>query len=94
MEKIVVEFASHHKSVAEAVQALLEGLREFERTGCRLRSMDYGGQEEEIATRVGDIERAAHGVSLTSLDEKAKRIRIDGVEYVQVLAAVPARCSS
>ena len=90
MEKIVVEFTSRHKSVVQAVQALADRLREFERSGHRLRSVDYGAYEEELAELVAGIERAAHGVSLASLDETAERIRIDGVEHVRVLADVPA----
>jgi len=91
VEKIVVEFDPHHKSVARAVQALVDGLRDFERSGRRLRSMDYGVHEEEIAGLVAGIERAAHGVSLASLDETAERIRIDGVLHVRVLADVEAQ---
>jgi hypothetical protein len=88
--KIIVEFASHHKELAQAVQALVDEVVGFERTGRRRRSTDYGAHEGRLGELTASIEREAHGVSLSSLNETAMRVRIDGVEHVRVLADVSA----
>ena len=69
---------------------MVDEVVEFERTGRRWRSLDYGAHEDRLAELAASIERESHGVSLSSLNETAARLLIDGVEYVRVLADVSA----
>jgi hypothetical protein len=90
VEEIIVRIPARHKSLVEAVKALVEHVIAFETEAPRQRCVDYRAHEATLAADAAAIEREAHGVSLAALDVDAERIRINGVLYVRVLRADPA----
>ncbi|MCC7173432.1 MAG: ISKra4 family transposase [Planctomycetes bacterium] len=85
MTEIIVKIPAHLKGLARAMELMVDCVTNFECDAPRRRTVDYRGHERALADAAGEVERQAHVASLSSLDQDADRVLIDGVLHVRVL---------
>ena len=66
------------------VEKLLSLVQALQKRSGDGQSVDYGEVEDQVASGVAAIERAAHEVLLGQLDVDEARVLVDGVEHVRV----------
>lgn len=84
MDEIILKVPGSHKSLAAAMQNVIDKLAQFTSDAARRQSVDYRSHEAVIAEASAAIEREAHGISLAALDIDEARLRINGVVHHRV----------